>query len=85
MLVVAVDVVAVEVVVVAGAVVVVDVVAIDDVDTGVGDVLLLPPPQPAPASAIAAISATRRYAWHANPWLVDSPITVPSRMRWRVL
>jgi hypothetical protein len=87
MLVVAVEVVAVDVVVVvAGAVVVVvDVVAIEDVVTGVGEVLLLPPPQPAPVRAIAAISATRRCACNANLLLVVGAITVPSRARWRVL
>jgi hypothetical protein len=60
MLVVVVDVVAVDVVVVvAGAVVVVvDVVATEEVvATGVGDVS--PPPQPAPASAIAATTTAR--------------------------
>jgi hypothetical protein len=78
MLVVAVDVVAVDdVVVVAGMLVVVVVAATEVVVTGVGDAP--PPPQPAAARAIAAISAARRYACHANPWVVDRAITAPSR------
>ena len=74
MLVVVVDVVAVEDVVVVATVLVV-VVAIEDVVTGVGDVS--PPPQPAPAMTIAAISAARPCACHANPWVPDGAIICP--------
>ena len=85
MLVVAVDVVAVDdVVVVAGMLVVVVVAATEVVVTGVGDVLL-PPPQPAPTRATAAISATRRYACNANPWVVERAITCALPFQWRVL
>jgi hypothetical protein len=77
MLVVAVDVVAVEdVVVVAGVLVVVVVATEVVVVTRSGPV---PLPQPAAASPIAVISATRRYARNANLWMLDSAITVPSR------
>jgi hypothetical protein len=75
MLVVVVDVVAVEEVVV-DATLVVDVVAIEDVVvTGVGEVS--PPPQPAPAMTIAAISAARPCECHANLRVPDGAIICP--------
>jgi hypothetical protein len=79
-LVVVVDVVAVDVVVVVGGALVVvvvatEVVAIEEVVvTGSGPSL----PQPAPARTIAAISAARKYACDASPWVPDTAITVPS-------
>ena len=78
MLVVVVDVVAVEVVVVVDAMVVVvvdvDAAGTDDVVvTWLGPVSL---PQPAPASAIAAISTAQPYAW--DLWGAGRAITVTS-------